>query len=540
VIRFGVVLTVVLAAMGLLAGGVLANSLLLVYAAIGAAALAAIMLTAGVLIWREEVFGPTSAAKASPTAKRAAGPSPVLAATGVAQQGRSAGGRAPDVATIGAAAQDEFVAEPLLPALPPRPDWAGRLEPQGYPDWPAPPQQQEQPGWLQHSDRPGHQEQPDRGRSKDRPEQPDWAMRSDRPERQEQPDQIKSSGRPEQQRDRQQLWDRPGHQEEPDRAEHSDRPERQQQPDSAKPSDRPERQEHLEPRRVAEPAARQGPAGQERQSRSPSGPWPEPGAEPVPGPRRGEEPASGDVPPASRAASAADKLRPSPAREPAAQSQGERDAGVPAWSFFAKTARPPVARPDLTQVASTEVDGSPESAETGEAGGSREADESPKAARAAEAAPPDAARRPSTGTGEGEDRAAPIPHAARSDTGPAAGRDRAAAGPVEREAHAAPAEAEPVSTAAERAAAKGAGPEAEDDSPADTANGSATRDGNPARGPDTEVTVVPGITRYHRSLCILIRFLGPEDLETMTLQAAEMASYTPCKACRPEQVLADD
>ena len=72
-IRFGVVLTVVLAAMGLLAGGVLANSLLLVYLAIGAAALAAIMLTVGVLIWREEVFGPTSTAKASPTAKRAAG-----------------------------------------------------------------------------------------------------------------------------------------------------------------------------------------------------------------------------------------------------------------------------------------------------------------------------------------------------------------------------------------------------------------------------------------------------------------------------------
>ena len=62
-IRFGVVLTVVLAAMGLLASGVLANSLLLVYLAIGAAALAAIMLTAGVLIWREEVFGPTSAAR---------------------------------------------------------------------------------------------------------------------------------------------------------------------------------------------------------------------------------------------------------------------------------------------------------------------------------------------------------------------------------------------------------------------------------------------------------------------------------------------
>ena len=58
-------------------------------------------------------------------------------------------------------------------------------------------------------------------------------------------------------------------------------------------------------------------------------------------------------------------------------------------------------------------------------------------------------------------------------------------------------------------------------------------------GPAAEVTIVPGIARYHRSDCILIRFLGPEDLETMTRQAAEDAGCVPCKACRPEQQLAD-
>src|SRR5215470_13126159 len=98
--------------MGLLAGGVLANSLLLVYLAIGAAALAAIMLTVGVLIWREEVFGASSAAQAIPAAKQTAGPSPVLSATGVAQPGRPAGGAVGNVATIGATAQDDFVVEP--------------------------------------------------------------------------------------------------------------------------------------------------------------------------------------------------------------------------------------------------------------------------------------------------------------------------------------------------------------------------------------------------------------------------------------------
>jgi hypothetical protein len=63
--------------------------------------------------------------------------------------------------------------------------------------------------------------------------------------------------------------------------------------------------------------------------------------------------------------------------------------------------------------------------------------------------------------------------------------------------------------------------------------------GGDAGAPAAEVTIVPGIARYHRSECILIRFLGPEDLETMTRQAAEDAGCVPCKACRPEQQLTD-
>jgi len=59
-------------------------------------------------------------------------------------------------------------------------------------------------------------------------------------------------------------------------------------------------------------------------------------------------------------------------------------------------------------------------------------------------------------------------------------------------------------------------------------------------GSATEVTIVPGIARYHRGGCILIRFLGPEDLESMTIREAEQAGCVPCKACQPEQELADD
>jgi hypothetical protein len=46
---------------------------------------------------------------------------------------------------------------------------------------------------------------------------------------------------------------------------------------------------------------------------------------------------------------------------------------------------------------------------------------------------------------------------------------------------------------------------------------------------------VPGIARYHTADCILIRFLSADDLEVMTLQAAEQSGCVPCRACRPEQ-----
>ena len=52
---------------------------------------------------------------------------------------------------------------------------------------------------------------------------------------------------------------------------------------------------------------------------------------------------------------------------------------------------------------------------------------------------------------------------------------------------------------------------------------------------DTIVFVVPGITRYHREGCILIRFLGADDLERMTKAEAEATDCVPCKACQPDK-----
>jgi hypothetical protein len=56
---------------------------------------------------------------------------------------------------------------------------------------------------------------------------------------------------------------------------------------------------------------------------------------------------------------------------------------------------------------------------------------------------------------------------------------------------------------------------------------------------ETQVSVVPGIARYHQGDCILIRFLSEEDLQTMTRQAAEASGCAPCRACRPEKATAD-
>ena len=50
-----------------------------------------------------------------------------------------------------------------------------------------------------------------------------------------------------------------------------------------------------------------------------------------------------------------------------------------------------------------------------------------------------------------------------------------------------------------------------------------------------EVTMVPGVARYHRRGCILIRFLSDGDLETMTRREAEAAGSVPCKACQPDK-----
>jgi hypothetical protein len=65
-------------------------------------------------------------------------------------------------------------------------------------------------------------------------------------------------------------------------------------------------------------------------------------------------------------------------------------------------------------------------------------------------------------------------------------------------------------------------------------------EGSAAAPLDGQVTIVPGISRYHRRQCILIRFLSDGDLETMTREAAQAAGSVPCKACQPDNPASGD
>jgi hypothetical protein len=114
-------------------------------------------------------------------------------------------------------------------------------------------------------------------------------------------------------------------------------------------------------------------------------------------------------------------------------------------------------------------------------------------------------------------------------------------------------------SSADPATGKTAGPAAQQEvpSPAEEAGGRSPSAGSgtgtagpaPARDGDergaTEqgradgnaVVIVPGIARYHRTGCILIRFLGSDDLETSTAQEAEAKGCAPCRACEPDKPL---
>jgi hypothetical protein len=76
------------------------------------------------------------------------------------------------------------------------------------------------------------------------------------------------------------------------------------------------------------------------------------------------------------------------------------------------------------------------------------------------------------------------------------------------------------------------------DVPAESGSAGTREDGDPPAGKRESrakiVTVVPGVPRYHEASCILIRFMGDDDMQKMSLRDAADAGCTPCRACQPD------
>ena len=130
--------------------------------------------------------------------------------------------------------------------------------------------------------------------------------------------------------------------------------------------------------------------------------------------------------------------------------------------------------------------------------------------------------------------AADVPQAEEPTAGESAADDSAADDSTAEQSAAE--ESAAVDSAADDSAAQESG--AGDSAAEESADGEPAADspaGKPAPG-RIEVTVVPGVARYHRSECILIRFLGAGDLDIMTRQEAEEAKFAACRACQPDQI----
>ena len=211
---------------------------------------------------------------------------------------------------------------------------------------------------------------------------------------------------------------------------------------------------------------------------------------------------------------------PHPDLQPAADSRPVTDLQVtrsPSVAGHAPEAAPAAVQPASAQPAAAPAPASPEPAVPAPA--------SPEPAVPAPAGPEPSA--PAAVSPEPAPAPAPAPAAVSPEPAPAPAP--AAPGPE-------PAAADPEPTAAYPAPAA-AGPEP------DAAPAAADADPETPVGPDPQihqnsqrvVTVVPGVPRYHNASCMLIRFMGESDLETMTLAAARETGLTPCRACLPDQ-----
>ncbi len=516
-IRFGVIVTVVVAAIGLLIVGAVAGELALVYGSIGLAGLALLLLIVGVAVWRDEVFassgqrgerGLAAAGTVGQAARPAAGP-------GTAEDWRERPSSAPGPGPMpgpGPAAgprQGGDTREFLTPIgrLPERDAPADRNRPTGEPRpteqllRPADPAGRpgREPG---HRERSGREAAPAVSSGRDRD-----AAAAEWPGRDAPPGER--SGR-------EATPDRSAR--EPATARRPDRVERYPTvvgPERFDPADNPTRLAHR-----LDSLADFGRQPGTDATGSPSSPAGRPGGQRLPA-RAVTDPLAGAV---GEQRSGADPLTASPligsvAPRPTGQERGSGaggDAAEPARAAVpsapVSTAPAPAAAVPTVAGPSSAVHSGPGPASTGPAG--------PGLASTGMIADL-GSRGPEVPAEPGRGR--PEAARARTDSATAAGDGASPAWPR------VPSGADP-GFSAEPTPAVPASPAAAGTAP--TAGGT---DAAPALGPDDEVLVVPGIARYHKADCILIRFLSEDDLEVTSRRDAEATGCAPCRACRPDR-----
>ncbi len=108
-----------------------------------------------------------------------------------------------------------------------------------------------------------------------------------------------------------------------------------------------------------------------------------------------------------------------------------------------------------------------------------------------------------------------------------------AASPAESGTNQAP-ESVPGATPSTTGATPGVAPDMPEARPSAATVGEPQRNGG-AEEVDGEVAVVPGVARYHRRRCILIRFMGDTDLDILSREEAEDAGCVACRACQPDE-----
>lgn len=246
---------------------------------------------------------------------------------------------------------------------------------------------------------------------------------------------------------------------------------------------------------------------------------------------------SGDQPaPARAAAAGTDTTREAPsAPEPERASKPTRDAEAsPKPGGTADEGRPPKddppPKPDATPKTGAPADAAapPGPDATLEADQATDAEATSKAGAAPTAAPRDETQETgrSKATFQVDSTGSTEASAAES------GTSTTPAAAATREASSGSADAEPderSGTAKPEPAAASAKAEPANAEPADDETAAA----DTARQ-QRQVTVVPGVPRYHTDDCILIRFMEDDDVQQMSLMAATEAGCTPCGACQPD------